>query len=61
MYIARVDMMVLKTKEVHDLLDEYEARFGKRFLPFNYDNFHRVDEKCAAQMYKEALAKALGK
>ena len=61
MIIARVDILVLKSKEVQDLLDQYEEKFGKRFLPFDYENFHRVGEKCAAQMYKEALEKELNK
>ena len=59
MYVARVDAYVLKSKEMHDLLDRYEAKFGKMFKAFSYEHFHRVGEKCAAQMYKEALEEAL--
>lgn len=59
MYIARVDAYVLKSKEVKNLLDQYEGKFGERFIAFNYGDFHRVGDKCAAQVYKETLEKAL--
>ena len=59
MYVARVDVDVLKSEEMHKLWDQYEAKFGKHFVPFNYENFHRVGDKCAAEMYKEALIEAL--
>ena len=59
MYIARVDMDVLRSKEVQDLLDQYEEKFGKRFTAFAYGPFHRQGEKCAAEVWKEALIKAL--
>ena len=57
--ISRVDFAVLKSKEVQDLLDLYEERFGENFTPFSYADFHRVGDKCAAEMFKEALKEAL--
>ena len=54
-----MDAYVLKTKEMQNLLDQYEGKFGERFIAFNYADFHRVGDKCAAQVYKETLEKAL--
>ena len=59
MYVARVDALILKTDEVRRMKEEYEKRFGERFIVFNYDDFHRKGEKPAAQIYKEALETAL--
>ena len=59
MYVARVDMKILKTDEVRKMLDEYEERFKERFIAFNYADFDRQGEKPAAQIYKETLEKAL--
>ncbi len=59
MYVAKVDVKVLKTEEMHKLLDLYEETFGERFIAFNYADFHSDGEKCAAQVYKETLQKAL--
>lgn len=59
MYIARVDADVLTSEEMNNLQDQYEAKFGKMFKAFSYAEFHRVGDKCAAEMYKEALIEAL--
>ena len=34
MIIARIDIEILRTKEMQDLHDLYEAKFGKHFAPF---------------------------
>lgn len=59
MYVARCDMDILRTEEMYQMKLEYQKRFGEIFIPFNYGNFHRMGEKCAAQVYKETLQKAL--
>ncbi len=59
MYVARVDARIVNSPEVWGLCDAYEAKFGERFIEFNYADFPGTKEKCAGQMYKEALEKAL--
>lgn len=59
MYVARVDALVIKSKEVHDLLDQYEEKFGERFLAFNYADFPGTETQCAGEMYREILRKAV--
>ena len=59
MYVARVDSEIICTDEMDELKEEYERRFGKRFIPFNYADFDRIGDKCAAQVYKEELKKCL--
>lgn len=59
MYVARVDSEIICTDEMDELKEEYERRFGKRFIPFNYAYFDRIGDKCAAQVYKEELKKCL--
>ena len=59
MYVARVDSEIICTDEMDELKEEYERRFGKRFIPFNYADFDRIGDKCAAQVYKEELEKCL--
>jgi hypothetical protein len=59
MYIAKVDIEILKTKEVIEMKQRYREKFDERFICFNYADFHRQGEKCAAQVYKETLEKAL--
>ena len=59
MYVAAVDSEVLRSDEMDELKEEYERRFGKRFIPFNYADFDRIGDKCAAQVYKEELEKCL--
>ena len=59
MYVAAVDMKVLRDKSIRDMLTAYEKKFEEQFILFNYADFHRHGEKCAAQVYKETLEKAL--
>ena len=59
MYVARVDSEIICTDEMDELKEEYERRFGKRFIPFNYADFDRIGDKRAAQVYKEELEKCL--
>lgn len=57
MYVISSDMKILH--EIQGMLDQYEERFHERFIAFNYADFHRQGEKCAGQIYKETLEKAL--
>lgn len=59
MYVARVDVQILKSDEVHKMEEEYKERFGEYFVQFNYADFQGTKEKPAAQIYKETLEKAL--
>ena len=59
MYIAKIDSAVIGTDEVDSLLDQYEAKFGERFIAFNYADFPGTKDKCAGQIYKETLERAL--
>jgi len=58
-YIASIDFDVIRSREVQDMLDRYEEKFDQRFIPFSYADFRREGDKCAGQVYKEALEKAL--
>ena len=55
MVVAPVDSPIIRSREVQDMLDQYEEKFGERFIAFNYGDFHRIGDKCAAQVYKEIL------
>ena len=59
MYVARCDIEILHEDVMYEMQDEYERRFGERFIPFNYADFDGTKDKCAAQIYKETLEKAL--
>ena len=59
MVIARCDMEIINSDEVWNLLDQYKAKFGERFAAFCYADFHGTREKCAGQVYKETLEKAV--
>ncbi len=59
MYVAKVDSAIIRSREVQDMLDQYEEKFQERFIAFNYADFHATEEKCAAQVYKETLEQAL--
>lgn len=59
MIARREDFAILKQKEVREMLVEYERRFHKCFIAFNYVDFQDKDGKIAAEVYKETLAKAL--
>lgn len=59
MYVARCDSVIIRSDAVQHMLDQYEEKFGERFIAFNYADFDGTDEKCAAQVYKETLEQAL--
>ncbi len=59
MYVAAVDSEVLRSDEMLELKKAYREKFGKRFMPFNYADFDRIGDKCAAQVYKEEVEKCL--
>ena len=59
MYVARIDADILRTDEMWELQEEYKRKFGEYMIPFNYADFDRIGEKCAAQVYKEELEKCL--
>ena len=59
MYINPEDMEILHSNEVLEMEKAYFKKFGEYFIHFHYSDFHRDGEKPAAQVYKEALAKAL--
>ncbi len=59
MYVSRKDAEVIATEEVRLLRAQYEQKFGERFIAFNYPDFPGTKEKCAGQVYKETLEKAL--
>ena len=50
MYVAAVDSEVLRSDEMLELKKAYREKFGKRFMPFNYADFDRIGDKCAAQV-----------
>ena len=59
MYVAAVDSAYMREHNVLELKIEYRKRFGKPFIPFNYCDFDRVGDKCAAQIYTEELERCL--
>ena len=59
MVVAPVDSPIIRSDEVQGMLDQYEEKFGERFIAFNYADFQRDGDKCAAEVYKETLRKAL--
>lgn len=59
MYVIRSDMEILH--EIQGLLDQYEEKFGERFIPFNYVDFPRTKTQLSGEIYREALQEALTK
>jgi hypothetical protein len=59
MCIAPCDSGILRSDEIFRLYDEYREKFGEEFICFNYADFHRMGEKCAAQVYLETLKEAV--
>lgn len=59
MYVIPSDAKIICSDEVRMLEDEYEKKFGEFFLAFNYIDFPGDSDKCAAEMYREALQKAV--
>lgn len=59
MFVIEEDAEILCSDEVMDMRKEYEKRFGKRFLCFNYVDFPGKETMRPAEMYREILRKAL--
>ena len=59
MYVSRIDDAVIGTKEVYEMRKAYYRKFGEFFPYFNYADFQATEEKCAGQVYKETLERAL--
>lgn len=61
MYVVPHDMKILCTDEVCTLKELYEKKFGERFVCFNYADFPGSDTQFAAEMYRDALRKAVAR
>ena len=59
MYVAAVDSEILRSAEMWELWERYEKKFGERFMPFNYTDFDRIGERCAAQVYMDIIKQCL--
>ena len=59
MYVSKIDAIYMRENKVLELRKQYEEKFGVRFISFNYADFPGTKDKCAAQMYKEAIERAL--
>ena len=61
MYVIWEDMKILH--EIQGMLDQYEEKFGERFIAFNYADFQGVRgiAGSAGQQYKQTLEEALKK
>ena len=59
MYVAAVDSEILRSAEMWELWERYEKKFGERFMPFNYADFDRIGERCAAQVYMDIIKQCL--
>ena len=59
MYIAPVDGKYLCSDENYKMQEEYEKRFGERFIPFNYPDFPGDENTLPGQAYKNAIIHAL--
>ena len=58
MYVAPVDIPWLN-EDTAKLVRQYRAKFGVAAPMFNYADFQRDGEKCAGQVFREWLEKAL--
>ena len=59
MYIIPEDFEILRSKEVMDMQRQYHKKFGEIFLCFNYADFHSTKKQRAAEVYRDALRKAV--
>lgn len=57
MYVAKPDMEILRS--LYKIEMQYYEKFGEYFPYFNYIDFLGTETKRPAQVYKEALEKAL--
>lgn len=59
MVVARVDSAYMREHNVLELKIEYRKRFGEPYIPFNYCDFQRNGDKCAAQVYMDTIKQCL--
>ena len=59
MYIIPEDFEILRTKEIRALQEQYKEKFGSYFLYFNYADFPGSKTQRPAEMYRDALRKAV--
>ena len=59
MLLVREDVKILWSDEVLELEKQYYEKFGEYFIYFSYEHFHSTADKCAGQVYKETLEKAV--
>ena len=59
MYIIPEDFEILRTKEIRALQEQYKEKFGSYFLYFNYADFPGSNTQRPAEMYRDALRKAV--
>ena len=59
MYVARIDADILRADEMLELQEEYKKQFGEYMIPFNYADFDRIGERCAAQVYMDIIKQCL--
>ena len=59
MYVAKVDSAILRSDEMWELKKQYRETFGERFMPFNYCDFQRDGDRCAAQVYMDIIKQCL--
>lgn len=59
MVVAPVDSAILRSDEMIKLKKQYRETFGERFMPFNYCDFQRDGDRCAAQVYMDTIKQCL--
>ena len=63
MYVVREDAVIVNSEEVWQMREQYERKFGERYISFNYIDFQGVQgvPGSAGQQYKDMLEEALKK
>ncbi len=61
MYVIKADALIVNTREVRHMMEQYAEKFGEDFISFNYADFQTIGDKPAGLVYKEALEEALKK
>ena len=56
---TRIDMEISRSKEAYQLREEYEKKFGEKPPVFNNDDFRATRELHAAEVFLQALRKAI--
>ncbi len=54
-----IDMQILRDPEVYRMMTAYRSRFGKGFVPFNYEDFQGTKDTPAAVLWRDALRRCL--